>query len=334
MLKMIFKPYSFLLLVLLCQTAKAQDHIYSQFFNAPIYLNPALAGQFDGSFRVNMIYRNQWSAMSGDLRYISASMDYQLPNNAGGLGLMFNNSAEGVAYLKKNNISGIYSYIIGGDNFSASFGLQAGITNRKMDFSSLIFSDQLDSRLGLTGASTSAESPLNDNKYYFDAGTGANFVIGNAMIGASVLHLNKPDESFTGSVVPTPIRTAVHASYRVPLSTDDEGSYLIPSVVYYKQSQATSISGGMQFKYRAVNAGVWYRTAGSGSSDALVVSFIFDLFSKNAKNQKYRFGVSHDATTSKLNYGNTSGTSEVSFGFETGESQNKGYSTVKCYDFY
>ena len=79
--------------------------------------------------------------MAGDLRYISASMDYQLPNNAGGVALMFNNSAEGVAYLKKNNISGIYSYIIGGDNFSASFGLQAGITNRKMDFSSLVFSD-------------------------------------------------------------------------------------------------------------------------------------------------------------------------------------------------
>jgi type IX secretion system PorP/SprF family membrane protein len=229
----------------------------------------------------------------------------------------------------------VYSYIIGGDNFMASFGAQVGITNRKMDFSNLVFSDQLDSRLGITGNSSLAESPLNESKYYFDAGTGANFVLGNAMIGASLLHLNKPDESFTGSRVPTPVRTAVHASYRYALSPgDEESGFLIPSIVYYQQAQASSVSAGMQFKYRGVNAGAWYRTTGRGKSDAVVISFIFDVFTNSYKNQKVRFGVSHDATTNKLNYGNTSGTSEVSVGFETGESHDRGYSSVRCFDFY
>ncbi|MGV3508460.1 MAG: PorP/SprF family type IX secretion system membrane protein [Sphingobacteriaceae bacterium] len=324
-----------LTLISIAQSIKAQDHIYSQFFNAPIYLNPALAGQFDGSFRVNMIYRNQWSAMSGDLSYLSASMDYQLPNNAGGVALMANSSSEGLAYLKKNNLSGIYSYVVGGDNFTASFGMQLGITNRTMDFSNLVFSDQLDSRLGFTGGGTQAEAPLNDNKYYFDAGTGVNIVLGNAMVGASMLHLNKPDESFTGSKVPTPVRTAAHASYRLALNSDEEsGAYLIPSVVYYNQAKASTMSAGMQFKYKGVNAGAWYRTTGKGNSDAIVFSFIFDIFTSPYKNQKFRLGVSHDATTNKLNYGNTSGTSEVSVGFETGESQDRGYSSVRCYDFY
>ena len=336
MMRRRFNLYSILSLIFLfTQTTQAQDHIFSQFFNAPVYLNPALAGQFEGSFRLNMIYRNQWSAMSGDLSYLSTSMDYQLPNNAGGVGLMMNSSSEGVANLRKNNLSGVYSYIVGGDNFMASFGMQMGITNRKMDFNNLIFSDQLDSRLGFTGGASMAESPLNDSKYYFDAGTGVNFVMGNAMLGASMLHLNKPDESFTGSKVPTPVRTAVHASYRYSLNSDDEeGAFLIPSVVYYRQAKATSMSAGMQFKYRGVNAGAWYRTTGKGKSDALVFSFIFDVFTNSYKNQKIRLGLSHDATTNKLNYGNTSGTSELSVGFETGESRDRGYSSVRCYDFY
>ena len=35
-----------------------------------------------------------------------------------------------------------------------------------------------------------------------------------------------------------------------------------------------------------------------------------------------------------MSYGNTSGTSEVSVGFETGEGREKGYGSMRCYDFY
>jgi hypothetical protein len=68
-------------------SAGAQDHIYSQFYNAPLYLNPALTGQFEGDIRMNMIYRNQWSGLSGDLSYLSASVDLNIPHFGGGVGL-------------------------------------------------------------------------------------------------------------------------------------------------------------------------------------------------------------------------------------------------------
>src|SRR4051812_12937328 len=109
LIKNMYRLMAVLLLTGCSLRTVAQDHIYSQFFNAPVYLNPALAGQFDGSFRMNIVYRNQWSSISGDLTYLSASADYQLPNGAGGLALMANSSTEGTAYLKKNNLSGIYS---------------------------------------------------------------------------------------------------------------------------------------------------------------------------------------------------------------------------------
>jgi len=341
MRKIIYIKSSVLLVCLITiftQNVRSQDQIYSQFFNAPVYLNPALNGQFNGSFRMNMIYRNQWSGMSADLSYLSASLDYQLPRFGGGVGLLLNSSTEGTAYLKKNNISGIYSYSVGSDGFEASFGLQAGITNRKLDFSKLVFSDQINSRTGFDGSATLAEQPFNDSKYYFDAGAGANFVMGNAMLGGSMLHLNKPDESFTGSRVATPIRTAIYASYRYPLYSSDpygeDDSFIIPSVVYYKQAKANSLSAGVQYKYRGVNAGVWFRSNQKGSTDAIVFSLIFDIFTSTYNTQKVRLGLSHDATTNKLNYGNTSGTTELSVGFETGENSGKAYESVKCYDFY
>lgn len=314
---------------------RAQDHIFSQFYNAPMYLNPALTGQFDGSFRMNMSYRNQWSTIAGELSYVSASADLKLPNGAGGVGLLVSSSSEGMAALKKNSASGIYAYLVGDESFSASFGLQAGITNRTMDFSQLVFSDQLDARLGFTGNSSLAEKPFNDNKYYFDAGAGANFILGNFMLGGSLLHLNKPDESFTGSKVPTPIRTNIYASYKMMLGGfGSRDMMLVPSVVYYHQAKATSMSAGMQFKYNSVNAGIWYRTGGDYKADAVVLSFIFDIFTARNKNQKVRLGLSHDATMSKLNYGNTSGTSELSVGFETGEGRDQEFGAGKCYEFY
>lgn len=325
------------LLVFAAGISQAQDYIYSQFYNSPIYLNPALTGQFKGAFRMNMIYRNQWSGMEGDLSYLSASADYRFKEINGGVGLIVNSSNEGTAYMKKNNIAGVYSYNVGSDNFMASFGLQAGITNSSIDFSKLVFSDQLNSRYGLDGSSM-AEMPVVNSKYYFDAGAGVNFVLGSTMIGASMLHLNKPNESFSGTSLPTPIRTAVHASYRYALDRydpyDEAGSFLIPSVVYYRQAQASSVSAGVQFKRGAVNAGLWYRSTGKGANESLVLSLIFDIFTNPFKNQKVRLGVSHDASTGKVNYGNTSGSSEISVGFETGEPREEGFGSVKCYDFY
>src|ERR1700722_19321847 len=82
----------------------AQDHMYSQFFNSPIYLNPALTGQFEGDLRMNLIYRNQFTSVPGSFNYLSASVDYNIPKFGGGVGLLITRSSEGTAFLTTNNI--------------------------------------------------------------------------------------------------------------------------------------------------------------------------------------------------------------------------------------
>src|ERR1700743_2514751 len=127
----------------------SQDHLYSQFYNSPLYLNPALTGQFKADLRMNLIYRNQWTAVPGTLSYVSGSIDWNIPRFGGGIGLLFTRGSEGTAYLDKTNLSGLYSYSIGSEDFVLSFGLQAGFTDRKLYYSKLVFHYQIHPTLGI-----------------------------------------------------------------------------------------------------------------------------------------------------------------------------------------
>ncbi len=325
--------------------AHAQDHQYSQFFNSPVYLNPALNGQFEGDLRMNLIYRNQWTSLPGGPTYLTASIDYNVPRFGGGIGLLFTRGSEGPAYLTKNNIAGIYSYSVGSDSFVLSFGLQAGVTNRTLDMSKLVFSDQIDARTGYDGSLiTSAEIPAFNNKFYFDSGAGVNLVAGDFMLGAAFQHINHPNESFTGAAAYLPLRTTAHISYIWDLNKyedvgDDQKSYIIPTVVLYKQADLQSINVGIQYKRRGINAGLSYRSGGVDGPSSMVVSLIFDLFINKDTGEKVRFGISHDVPSSKLSYGNTSGTTEGSLSYETPLQRNidpyKPFEGARrCYDFY
>lgn len=319
-----------------------QDYIYSQFYNAPIYLNPALTGQFEGDIRISALYRNQWTGLSGDFSYMNASADLNLQKINSGIGLVFNRSSEGTAYLQKNNIALSYSYIIGGDDYTLSFGLQGGITNQKLNWDKLVFGDQIDVTAGIIpGIISGAERPNTDSRFYFDAAAGTNMVYKNFMIGVGLHHLNRPDESLVGYQAKLPMRISGNLSYKlalVPDQYDRDGSYLIPSIVAYKQQNVTSFSVGTQFKYAGINAGIWYRNDGnSAGNDAIVFSVIFDIFNRRTNGEKFRIGVSHDATTSKINYTNTGGTSEIGLGYEKywRNSSNYGRANgLRCYDFY
>ncbi|WP_237088255.1 PorP/SprF family type IX secretion system membrane protein [Nubsella zeaxanthinifaciens] len=322
--------------------SNAQDLIYSQFYNAPAYLNPALNGEFVGDIRVNLNYRSQWTKVQGALDSYTFSLDYQLPVLGGGIGLIATKSTEGTAYLSRLNLAAIFSYSVQlNDESRLSFGLQSGMINRRIDESKLLFSDQIDNNGIIDGAISSASIFTRNKRSFFDAGAGINLVVGNFMIGSSAQHLNQPDESFTGQLAKLPIRYGIHTSYLISLNKfNDELPAIIPSVVLYKQSNLSSVSAGFQYKTNAINLGFWYRGNGN-QHDAIVVSVIFDLFKKD-RSSKLRLGISHDATTSKINYTNTGGTTEAALVFETeipGRAEaryirERNNNFNRCYKFY
>ena len=78
---------------------------------------------------------------------------------------------------------------------------------------------------------------------------------------------------------------------------------------------------------------------GTSGPSAIVLSLIFDVFINKDGGEKLRFGASHDVPVSKLNYSNTSGTTEGSIGYETtlpsrSDTYHKFEGATRCYDFY
>lgn len=330
-------------LLMLSFMVRAQDLIYSQFYNAPGFLNPALTGQFEGDIRFNAIYRSQWTKIQGALNTYSFSADYQLPLLGSGIGIILNKSTEGTAYLSKLNLAGLYSYSVELNDYSTlSFGLQGGLTNRRIDVDKLLFADQLDDKGIIAGAGSSASSFVNNKKNFFDSGAGINLVVDKFMIGASAQHLNQPNESFTGQLAKLPLRYGIHTSYMISLDRyGEELPAIIPSLVAFRQDNLNAISAGFQFKTSSVNLGVWYRGDGK-QQDAIVFSLMLDLFRNYDTPNKLRIGLSHDATTSKVNYTNTAGTTEGAIVYEAeipGRAQARYYRTRaesfnRCYKFY
>jgi type IX secretion system PorP/SprF family membrane protein len=153
---------------------KAQDPIYSQYWIDKLYLNPALAGSekgFDGS----MMLRYQWPNITSQFANYSVSLSGFEPNIGGwGFSAMQNVEGEGVQKTTEVSISYAMRVFPLNKRWDLSFGLRTGFIQRKIDFSKLVFSDQLDPVNGVI-YDTKAELPPSDGVLVFNANTGMNF---------------------------------------------------------------------------------------------------------------------------------------------------------------
>ena len=102
----------FFLVILVCNITfvVAQDFHFSQYWSAPLKLNPALTGFYNGNLRVAATYRNQWIglrsystyAVSTDARFFQNLLDEDVL----GLGLGFYQEIEGDGAFK-NSAEGV-----------------------------------------------------------------------------------------------------------------------------------------------------------------------------------------------------------------------------------
>ena len=87
------------------QNVSAQDQRYSQYYAAPARVNPALAGVFDGAFRLGMNYRTQWGA-NMNRGYNSASF------TADGRSGVFTDDYIGYGFNAMYDVAGVGGYSI------------------------------------------------------------------------------------------------------------------------------------------------------------------------------------------------------------------------------
>lgn len=203
--------WSFLAFLFLTISGYSQDQHFSQFFAAPLNINPALTGAYDGSFRVGAIYRDQWRAaldnpistygVGGDLRYPLDFINSKNPDYAS-IGFQFFGDNAALYDLNTNQLSVFLAYhklLDKRNNQYLSVGFQMGLAQKNINYEDLIFADQFNN-LNAFDLESSEELPVN-NFAYGDYSVGLHYTITpskyfNLNAGASLAHFHTPNISF------------------------------------------------------------------------------------------------------------------------------------------
>jgi type IX secretion system PorP/SprF family membrane protein len=299
----------------------AQDPEFSQFYAAPLHLNPALAGISYGP-RVGLNYRNQWPNIDKGYVTYAASYDQHFNKLHGGVGLAINADRIAGGAVQNYSVQAMYAYQLA---FSRKFGiklsLSGGFISRQLDWNKLTFQDQIDPIYGFSDASgipnpTTEAPPSNTNIIMPDFGGGFLAFTPKFYAGVGVKHINVPKQSFYDDKDNRlPIRFAIHGGYVFELTPRKrkDDVYLAPNVLLVQQSNFSQVNIGTYFNYNFIHTGVFYRN-NLGNSDAIIALLGFKI-------QYVRIAYSFDVTMSKLSL-NSGGAHEISFIFNWGGDNN------------
>lgn len=306
-----------LCLLFLQYAVMAQDPFFTQAFNSPLTLNPATAGTGEMDLRFTATYKRHWINVPSNMEFAAVGVDRYIKAFHGGVGLLLTNSKEG--YINKSSLHAIYSYGLCLPSARLHLGLQAGLSNRSVNYDKLYFSDQIDNTGVIPGSVSAADRPLNNNKFFPDFAAGfLLYLRDNWMIGGGSHHINQPDESLTSNIYSKlPRRWFGYVRYKIDL--DEYGDrYFLPSMMYYKQHNSNSMSIGCEYKDARVGIGLWYRNnVNFQRGDAIAVTISFDLFDRRYNDaERMRIGMSYDATVGRLGFSRSAGSGEGAFVWE------------------
>jgi type IX secretion system PorP/SprF family membrane protein len=311
----------FLFITLLSsQIIFAQDPQFSQFYNAPLLLNPSFAGTVENS-RASVNYRNQWPLIgSKSFTTYAVSLDHYSPKIKSGIGFSLLQSALGETKLKTSEFHGVYSFHIQlNEKFKLIPSLSAGVAQRSIDFNALIFPDQYTNN-GFTGQS-SAEPIIQDQRLYLDVGAGLLLHNEHLWLGASAYHLNKPNTALNAqSYNQLPIKLNVHMGAKIYIDHSFKGrssqfiykdKAIMPSILYKLQGDFDQLDFGSNVVFEPIVFGVYYRglPIKNYNKEYINNESINFMFGYSYKN--FSVSYSYDFVISKLSY-SSGGAHEVS----------------------
>ncbi len=280
----------------------AQDVHWSQFYDNPVFLNPASSGNFKGTSRFHLQYRDQWRSVTKPYQTFSFSYDTRFSKKPQlGLGLLVLNDASGDGKFKTLEIQLAPSYrkILNRDSSDVlSFGAQIALNHRNFTFPNFYFDEQFngvnyDPDLPIT------EELITDKRTNLSLGLGGMYrhrfdrkksIEG----GISALNINQPNQGFYGEKVKRDLRLCLFANLDLRLK---DKLNLLPGILLQRQGTYTELIVGSRVKYtlkneeknyKAVYAGAFFRT-----KDAFFLSLGLDY-------NKWYFGLSYDVNVSSL----------------------------------
>lgn len=165
----------------------AQDPFFTHFYGNEALFNPALVGN-RGALSINFKAKHQWhSAATPGYRTYLATLEESMPCSFFDYGLSLLQDQEGSGYLKTQQFGGMLAAPLrlpefrpfSGDIFQLRLGIGLLWGQQSIDYSRLLFIDQLDPKYGLVDADglpiPSAFAPPNDGRsnWYFKPSGGA-----------------------------------------------------------------------------------------------------------------------------------------------------------------
>lgn len=315
-------------------SVRAQDPQLSQFYAAPLYLNPALTGNTFQD-RIILNYRKQWMGIAPGFETFGMSYDHNAGKSRSGFGGMVLRDKAGTNGLAFTHAAFCYSYEVRLDRKHAiRLGTRMGYTLRDVDRSRLLFADQV-----IRESPISVESTLIDRVSYFDGSAGALYFSEAFWFGASFNHLNRPQQSLvSGGDTRLPVRTSVHTGYRFATDGQRLGRSRSRATVaahYKAQQDWDQLDVGAYFDHRALTLGIWYRglpalkayAPGYRNDESVIGMIGFET------EQQLRVVYSYDITVSQLSM-RSGGSHELSLIYEWPKrGGNKKWRAIPCPKF-
>lgn len=311
--------FFFLPLFFFLSSSHSQDVHFSQFSQAPQWVNPALTGIFNGDIRAIVNYRDQWRSISGAgaiyqtsaFAFDAGLFKKKWKNSYLGTGLFVFKDKAGEGGMGTTQLGfSLASIIYIAEGHQLSAGIQGGYVQRSLSPSAdFRWENQF------SGQKYDPSLPGENMDYspfsYGDVSAGVlwNFSSGGsntfknnmfrANAGAAYYHINQPQQKFFGSE-PLSSRLVVHAGSYVGLANSSVA--LLPSVFFMSQGPAAEFNIGLMVRYtlkeESKYTGIFKESAlllgGSlRAKDAFIPSLMFEF-------ANFALGVSYDVNISAL----------------------------------
>jgi type IX secretion system PorP/SprF family membrane protein len=301
--------------------AKAQDMQFTQFNAAPLYLNPGFTGStIEHRFIAN--YRNQWAAISGHYNNMLFSYDYNLAEFNSGIGLIIGQERAGVSPLVTTQVGALYAYRFQlKDKIWVQPGLKFNLIRTSLDYSDLVFNDQL-----YTDGTTTESFSL-EGTSYLDLASGVLLYSEKFWGGLSFNHINQPNQSLTNNESPLYMKFSAHGGYKHTLVDGEKrnaAKYFNLAFHYKAQNKFDQLDLGAYYTQEPFVFGIWYRGIpllklyeGVLNNDAVAIILGYTFVDMNMS-----VGYSYDATISKL-AANSAGSHEISLIYEIATKKKK-----------
>ena len=322
------------ILFLNISAAKAQDPALSQFFANRSYLTPAFTG-IERGIQFTASARNQWFASDKGYSFASTTIEWQEPCWNSGFGFTLRHASEGLAPLKSSGAEFAYAYIPKFNNGTLHVAVKYAFNQKKLDWSKLTFSDELDPVFGDIYPSI-MDANTRETIYYHDFSMGGLWRWNSRFLSArssnrrfrshiglafhhlgSLLHKNEvgPNESLLNQYAEVPARITLHAGTILVFESVKRQFAISPNVRFESQGpnpfnptkSLTLFSGGVYFIFlNQFTLGTLFHSkspvANGRHTNAVSGSFGFSSQPKDNKKDSFYLGLSVDANITGLGF--------------------------------